>query len=300
PAFEVNAPLVSRSQVFVFETLEDKDIEKIIRRAVKKFYPRHKIAAAALNHMVKSANGDARSALNTLELAGQMTTNINLSAAEAASQKKAIYYDKKGDWHYDVISAFIKSLRGSDPDAAVYWLARMLEAGEDPMFIARRMVILASEDVGNANPNALVLAIAAMQAVHMVGLPEARIILSQTATYLASSPKSNASYLAIDQAQQDVRNERLEGVPIHLRNAPTDLAKKLDHGKDYQYPHNFQDGFIEQQYLPDNLIDKIYYQPKEIGKEAAIKKHLESLRPRRYATKKSLKSRHCPKNLDNN
>lgn len=297
PAFEVNAPLISRSQVFVFQALSERDVEKIIQRAVKKYYPQHQIEPAALNHLAKTANGDARNALNFLESATQLERKITLKIAENASQHQAIYYDKKGDWHYDIISAFIKSLRGSDPDAAVYWLARMLEAGEDPMFIARRMVILASEDIGNANPNALVLATSTMQAVHMVGLPEARIILSQAATYLASSPKSNAGYLAINQAQQDVKNERLEGVPLHLRNAPTDLAKKLDYGKGYQYPHNFAGGFVEQQYLPDNLINKIYYQPKEIGKEAAIKKHLEFLRPGRYRqSKKTI----YPKNLGNN
>ena len=196
---------------------------------------------------------------------------------EEAFQRKYSLYDKKGEQHYDIISAFIKSMRGSDPDAAVYWLARMLEGGEDPKFIARRMIILASEDIGNADPAALMLAVDAFTAVDYVGMPEARIILSNVATYLAGAAKSNASYIAISEAMDDVRRFPNLPVPLHLRNAPTKLMKELNYGKEYKYAHDFEDNFVDQQNLPDHLKNKKYYNPTENGREKQIKERLESL-----------------------
>ena len=258
PGFEVNAPLISRSQVFMFSQLKDGDINTLINRALKKFYPKTKIEKPALNHIVKSANGDARTALNTLETATFMAQKITLPVAEEAAQQKAIYYDKKGDYHYDTISAFIKSLRGSDADAAVHYLARMIKAGEDPMFIARRLVIFASEDIGNAMPTALVVATGAMQATHMIGMPEASIILSQAATYLATCPKSRTVYDAISTALSDIDENRLEPIPLFLRNAPTGLAKDLGFGKGYQWTDD--PAFHKKhEFLPKNLRDKRYY-----------------------------------------
>lgn len=257
PSFEVISPLLSRCQVYVLNKLSDQETEALVKRA-SKLYPNHKFEKSALKHISKSANGDARVALNALELACKVTQKITLQVAQEAVQKKAIYYDKKGDFHYDTISAFIKSLRGSDPNAALYWLAKMIKAGEDPLFIARRMVILASEDIGNADPQALVLATNCMQAVHMVGMPEARIILSQTAIYLAQAPKSNAAYKAISEALEDIEKEHLGEVPLHLRNAPTALMKQLGYGKDYKYPHNYPKGKVKQEYLPKKLKKKKY------------------------------------------
>lgn len=258
PGFEVNAPLISRSQVFMFEALADTEIESLLKRAIKKYFPKIKIDQKALKHIVKTANGDARTALNILETASFLSGKISLKIAEEAAQKKSIYYDKKGDYHYDTISAFIKSMRGSDPDAAVHYLARMIKAGEDPMFIARRMVIFASEDIGNALPTALVVATNAMQAVHMIGLPEASIILGQCATYLSSAPKSRASYNAISEALSDIDEERLEPIPLFLRNAPTGLAKQFGFGKGYKWTDD--PAFHKKhQFLPKNLRGKKYY-----------------------------------------
>ncbi|HEY3373833.1 MAG TPA: replication-associated recombination protein A [Candidatus Aquicultor sp.] len=208
----------------------------------------------------------------------QAVPRITLAIAEDAINRKQLQYDRAGDAHYDIISAFIKSLRGSDPDAAVYYLARMLESGEDPKFIARRMVIFASEDIGNADVHALLIAIATVDAINFVGMPEARINLAQCATYLASAPKSNASYAAINEAMRDVQTERVAPVPNHLRNAPTKLAKKLGHGKDYKYPHNFPEHYVEENYLPDNLKDKVYYRPSNNGYEKTIRERLNRLR----------------------
>jgi len=259
PSFEVNAPLISRSQVFVLNALRDQDIKELIRRSLR-YFPKNNFDKMALDFIVKKANGDARTALNAIELAAYTSKNITLKIAEEAVQKKAIYYDKKGDWHYDTISAFIKSLRGSDPDAALYWLARMIKAGEDPVFIARRMVIFASEDISNALPTALVLATATMQAVHMVGMPEAGIILAQSATYLASAPKSRASYNGLMAAMHDIDEKRLEPVPLHLRNAVTNLMEDLGYGKGYKWTDDKE--FHEKlEFLPENLKDKKYYQP---------------------------------------
>ncbi len=203
--------------------------------------------------------------------------NIGKEVLENVIQKKNTLYDKGGEEHYNVISAFIKSVRGSDPDAALYWLARMLEGGEDPLFIARRLVVLASEDIGNASPNALVLAEAAFSAIHKIGMPEARIILAQCTTYLAASPKSNSSYLGIESAFSDVRNKPLYPVPLHLRNAPTKLMKEIGYGKEYKYPHEFKDHFILEEYLPENLHNAQYYFPSESGQEKNLKERLIAL-----------------------
>ncbi|HLB95877.1 MAG TPA: replication-associated recombination protein A [Patescibacteria group bacterium] len=259
PSFEVNAPLISRSQVFVLQPLDAQDITKVIRRALS-YFPKHKFDSQALKYIAEKANGDARTALNALELAANLSRKIDLKTAETAVQQKAIYYDKKGDWHYDVISAFIKSLRGSAPDAALYWLARMLKAGEDPVFIARRMVIFASEDIGNAQPTALVLATSSMTAVHMVGMPEAGIILAQAATYLATAPKSRTSYDGLMAAYKDIDEKNLEPVPLHLRNPVTDLMKELGYGKGYKWSDD-KEVYQKMDFLPKNLKGRKYYHP---------------------------------------
>ncbi len=260
PAFEVNAPLISRSQVFVFNSLSEQEIAILIKRA-STYFPKHNFQKEALDFIIQKANGDARTALNALELACFTSNKVDLKVAEEAVQKKAIYYDKKGDWHYDTISAFIKSMRGSDPDAALYWLARMIKAGEDPVFIARRMVIFASEDISNASPTALVVATACMQAVHMVGMPEAGIILAQTATYLATASKSRASYDGLQAALKDIDEKRLEPVPLHLRNPVADLMKDLGYGKGYMWSDDpkFQKSL---EFMPQNLKGKKYYKFK--------------------------------------
>ena len=257
PSFEINAPLISRSQVFVLYLLTEKDVMLLIKRASTK-YPNHKFATDALQYIAKISNGDARTAINAIELAANLAKTIDLTIAEDAVQKKAIYYDKKGDWHYDTISAFIKSMRGSDPDASLYWLARMIKVGEDPVFIARRMVIFASEDISNAQPTALVVATNCMQAVHMVGMPEAGIILAQTTTYLATCPKSRASYNGLMAAMRDVDEKNLDPVPLHLRNAPTKLMENLGYGKGYKWTDD--EAFQKtQDFLPKNLKDRQYY-----------------------------------------
>ncbi len=264
PGFEVIAPLVSRSQIYVLYMLNEKEIETIVKRAIK-LYPKHKWEKDALKHIVKHANGDARTAINAVELAAAIANKITIKVAEEALQRKAIYYDKKGDWHYDTISAFIKSMRGSDPDAALHYLARMIKAGEDPVFIARRMVIFASEDIGNAAPTAMVLATACMQAVHMVGMPEASLILAQTATYLATAKKSIASTAGIQQAISDIDEENLDPIPLHLRNPANRVMRSLGYGKGHvRYPWlaEKQTGQkIKQEYLPKNLRGKKYYIP---------------------------------------
>jgi len=259
PSFEVNAPLISRSKVFVLHALDDKDIMLLIKRACR-LYPKHNFQKDALNHIVASSGGDARIAYNALELATHTAHNVTLQVAEQAVQKKAILYNKKGDYHYDIISAFIKSMRASKPDATLHWLARMIKAGEDPIFIARRMVIFASEDIGNIQPTALVVATATMQAIHMVGMPEAGIILAQTATYLATCKKSTASYDGLIAALNDIDTERLEPVPLHLRNAVTELMRDLGYGKDHiRYPYKGKNTKNTLEYLPSNLRNKRYY-----------------------------------------
>lgn len=264
PGFEVIAPLVSRSQIYVFHPLNDQEIEKIIKRAIK-FYPNHSWDKNALIHFIKTANGDARTAINAIELAASISKKVNLKVAEEAVQRKAIYYDKKGEWHYDTISAFIKSMRGSDPDATLHYLARMIKAGEDPVFIARRMVIFAAEDIGNAQPTALVLATSCLQAVHMIGMPEASLILSQTATYLATAKKSIASTSGLYEALSDIETKNLNPIPLHLRNAPNKVMKNLGYGQGHvRYPWKVQKETgkkVNQEYMPKNLIGKKYYKP---------------------------------------
>jgi len=297
PSFEINSPLLSRCRVFKLEPLSSEHIENILDRAIQNdsiLRTAHiQFKDNAKSRLVRLSSGDARIALSALEIAfklarkspTQQTVIITSERVEQAFQSRALFYDKKSDYHYDVISAFIKSLRGSDPDAALYWMARMLDAGEDPKFIARRMVILASEDVGNADPQALVVATTGFQAINVIGMPEGRIILSQVATYLASAPKSNAAYLAIEKALQDVRQSPIEPVPLHIRNAPTDLMKKMDYGKGYKYPHDFPGHFIEQNYLPANKKDVVYYKPTDIGFEKKIRERLIALWKKRSKEK---------------
>ena len=297
PSFEVISPLLSRCQVFVLEPLGVKELETILERALKEdeVLSKKKIKIEDKKLFFLYSGGDARVMLNALEiavkLAGEKDNEVNITKdiILEAFQRRHLKYDKAGDEHYNIISAFIKSIRGSDPDAAVYWLARMLEAGEDPKFIARRLIILASEDIGNAEPYALTLATSCFTAVDYVGMPEARIILAQVATYLASCPKSNSSYMAIEKAIEDVHRFPNLPVPLHLRNAPTKLMEELGYGKNYKYSHNYENHFTEQQYLPDELKDKIYYEPTEIGREKILKERLESLWKKRRETKKSKK-----------
>ncbi len=275
PSFEVNSALLSRSRVFVLEPLSTDDLTTLLQRALTDERGlgarKLQIDQQALEFLVQQADGDARIALGGLEVAASATKEqITLETAQEAVQKKALLYDKGAEEHYNVISAFIKSMRGSDPDAALYWLARMLEAGEDPLFIVRRMVIFASEDVGNADPRALQIALTVQQAVHFVGLPEARINLAQGVTYLATAPKSNSSYKGINEAQAEVRKSGALPVPKHIRNAPTKLMKELDYGKGYKYAHNHQGGIADQQHLPEQLAGRTFYRPTERGYEKII------------------------------
>ncbi len=291
PYFEVNGALISRSSVFELKSLDKEDIKVLLKRAVydvKKGMGSYgaEITEDALEFLADISSGDARNALNAIEL-GVLTTersedgkiHITIEVAQECIQKRVVRYDKTGDNHYDTISAFIKSLRGSDPDAAVYYLAKMLYAGEDIKFIARRMMISASEDVGNADPNALTVAVAASQAVERIGMPEARIILAQAATYIASAPKSNAAYLSIDAALESVRTQKTT-VPVHLQDAHYKGAAKLGHGTGYKYAHDYPEHYVKQQYLPDEIKDAKFYEPTEIGYEKQIKERLERLRIR--------------------
>lgn len=284
PSFEVIPALRSRARVFVLNELSKNDLLKIIDYALSKdeFLSSLNIESIDKDFLIYLSGGDARILLNILEasvIQEMKKEKIILTKEifENVVQRKNIIYDKAGEEHYNVISAFIKSIRGSDPDAALYWLARMLEGGEDPLFIARRLIILASEDIGNASPNALVLAEAAFSAVDKIGMPEARIILAQCVTYLASAPKSNASYLGIEKALEEVRKNPIAQVPLHLRNAPTKLMKEIGYGSDYKYAHDFQNHFVEENYLPDELADKQFYFPTEQGQEKKIKEWLKSL-----------------------
>ena len=287
PFFAVNAPLLSRSQIFTFEPLSREDILTLLRRALtdsERGLGTVEVRASedALAFLAEVCDGDARRALNALEVgvlsAGPPPVEFTLEAARESIQRKAIVFDPTGDTHYDVASAFIKSLRGSDPDASLYWLARMLESGEDPRFIARRLVILASEDVGNADPQALILAMAAAHAVEFIGLPECQLNLAQAVTYLATAPKSNASTVAIGRAREDVRSGRTLEVPKHLRDKHYPGAEKLGHGEGYEYSHDHPDGWVDQAYLPE---DRRYYEPVERGFEAEIRRRIEELRRRR-------------------
>lgn len=273
PYLEINSPLISRLRLFEFKSLSINEIKQILINAVT---DKEKglgveesiIDEDALEHFAITSNGDARNALNALELAMSFISDdktgcekINLKIAEESIQKQAVIYNKNGDNHYDTVSAFIKSMRGSDPDAALYWLARMIYAGEDPKFIARRMIIFASEDIGNADPNGLAVAVSAVNALEYVGLPEARLNLAQAAIYLSCAPKSNAVIKGINAAMKDVENKPWESVPLHLKSTGYYGAKKLDHGANYKYPHNYPDHYVKQDYLPDNIKNKKYYFP---------------------------------------
>jgi putative ATPase len=287
PSFEVIAPLLSRCRVFRLNLLSDNEIRLIVERAVKdverglgKF--QITIGEEALRHLVTVSSGDARVSLNALEMAAFATVpdsdgsrSIGLSAIEEALQHRALLYDKSGDQHYDLISALHKSLRGSDPDAALYWLGRMLEAGEDPLYIARRLVRFASEDVGVADPQALVIAVAAQQAVHFVGLPEGNLALAQAVVYLAAAPKSNSLYQAYSRVQKDIQHGRNEPVPLHLRNPVTGLMRETGYGRGYKYAHDYPDHFVKQQNLPPSLQGKRYYVPTEQGYEKEIADRLK-------------------------
>lgn len=284
PSFEIISALRSRVRVFVLNELTKVDLQNILNHALLKdeLLSSLKIKIEEPDYLIFISGGDARVMLNILEASviqgiDKEEILITKEIIQNVVQRKNIIYDKAGEEHYNLISAFIKSIRGSDPDAAVYWLARMLEGGEDPLFIARRMVILASEDIGNAMPNALLLAEATFSACDKIGMPEARIILSQCAIYLASAPKSNASYLAIDKALSDVNHLPLYSVPFNLRNAPTNLMKEIGYGKEYKYPHDYTNHFIEEDYLPKEMKDKQYYYPTENGIEKTIKERLKSL-----------------------
>lgn len=290
PYFEVNRALISRSIIFKLEPLSSSNIKKIIKRAIedKENGLGHfniRIDEDALDFISSICNGDARVALNAIELAGLTTKkssdniiHINMQIAEQCIQKRAINYDKNGDNHYDTISAFIKSMRGSDPNAAVYYLAKMLYAGEDPKFIARRIIICASEDVGNADPRALQVAVSAFQATEMIGMPECRIILSQAVCYVASAPKSNSSYMAINKAMSDIENIKIKQIPPYLKDTHYNGATNLGNGIGYKYVHNYEKNYVKQQYLPDEIKNNIYYKPSNNGYEKNIKKWLEFLK----------------------
>ena len=287
PSFEVVSPLLSRARVFALESLTDEQVKRIVQtaatdveRGLGALQPR--LDEQALNALVNLANGDARTALNALELAVSAAApdadgirRISLAMVEDAMQRRSLRYDKAGDLHYDTISAFIKSVRASDPDAAVYWLARMLEAGEDPLFIARRLVILASEDIGMADPHGLVVAVAAQQAVHFIGLPEGRIPLAEATVYLATAPKSNKSYMALNEAMRDVQHTRNEPVPLHLRNAVTGLMKDMGYGAGYKYAHDYEGAYTPTQNLPASLSNRRYYRPGNQGYEARVRQRLQ-------------------------
>lgn len=285
PSFEVISPLLSRCRVYVLEDLSEDELLLLADNALTKDAELKdlKIDIQDKKLLLQFSGGDARRLLNGLDLAVRSTPpdssgiiNITNDVLKEAYQKNYIRYDKDAEEHYNIISAFIKSIRGSDPDAAVYWLARMLKGGEEPKFIARRMVVLASEDIGNADPYGLTMATSAFTAIDYIGMPEAQLVLAQAATYLASAPKSNASYRAIMSAKEDVELTGELGVPLHLRNAPTKLMKSLDYGKEYKYSHDYEGHFTEQQYLPEELKDKVYYKPTGIGEEAKILERLKN------------------------
>ena len=286
PSFEVISPLLSRSRVYVLQELTKDDFNFIISNALENDEELNmlKIKIEDRDFLIGLSNGDGRRLLNGIELAVKLTKpdmngtiDLTNEVFKETFQTNYIKYDKNQEEHYNIISAFIKSIRGSDPDAAVYWMARMLKGGEEPKYIARRMIILASEDIGNADPYALTLATNAFTAIDYIGMPEGSIILAQAATYLASCPKSNASYKAIKAAGEDVNNLPAFDVPLHLRNAPTKLMKDLNYGKEYKYSHDFEKHFIEQQYLPEEIKEKLYYKPTDEGEEGKLKKRLNEL-----------------------
>jgi len=290
PSFEVIAPLLSRTRVLVLKPFSENDLLAIVESALQdkqKGFGQFsiKIDPDALRYIVLLADGDARSALNNLEAIVSMVQNlhkdkrvISLEFAREALLKKALLYDKDGEEHYNLISALHKSLRGSDPDAALYWLGRMLAAGEDPLYIARRMIRFASEDIGNADPQALIIAVAAQQASHFIGLPEGELALAQVAVYLATAPKSNSLYVGYGKVKETINTKGYLPVPLHIRNAPTKLMKELDYGKDYKYAHNFADAYVPQEYLPEEIKGQIFYQPRETGFEKTIKERINAWR----------------------
>lgn len=292
PSFEVISPLLSRCQVYVLKSLGSEELLKILQRAVNEDYYLSQIQMdiRETNALFRLSGGDARKLLNTLELvtntlsasADQKKIEITDKAVMEIVQEKIALYDKSGEQHYDIISAFIKSIRGSDPNAAVYWLARMVEGGEDPKFIARRMVILASEDIGLANPNALLLATSCFQAIQLIGWPESQIILSETAIYLATSPKSNSSYRAIMDAIDLVKATGDLSVPLNIRNAPTALMKELGYSKDYKYAHDYAGNFTQEEFLPGEIIGRIIYDPQDNAREREIKERLKLLWKNKY------------------
>jgi putative ATPase len=289
PSFEVNSALLSRCQVYVLKPLIEEDLINLLKDALKKdeWLRTKNILLKETESLITISGGDARKLLNLLELVVDALSDkkeivITDEVVMNIAQQRIALYDKSGEQHYDIISAFIKSMRGSDPNGAIYWLARMVEGGEDVKFIARRMVIFASEDIGNANPTALVLANAAFEAVNKIGYPEARIILAQCATYLASSYKSNASYMAIEEAIGKVRSEGDLSVPLHVRNAPTGLMKNMGYGKNYKYAHSYEGNFTEQEFLPDELKGTTFYDPGKNPREEELRKFLRSLWKNKY------------------
>ena len=282
PSFEVISPLLSRCQVYVLKSQEKKDLEDLIDRAVTKDYylSKRNITVKEKEAMISYSGGDARKLLNILELVvnglGEGDIVIDNEAVHRELHENPLMYDKDGEQHYDIVSAMIKSIRGGDPNAAVYWMARMLQGGEDPKFIARRLIISAAEDIGLANPNAILIANTCFEVVHKIGMPEARIPLSECVIYLATSPKSNSAYLAIDAAIATVKQTGNSPVPLHLRNAPTKLMKDLNYGLDYKYPHDYPGNFVEQPYLPEELKDKKFYQPQQNAQEVKILERLKA------------------------
>lgn len=282
PSFEVISPLLSRCQVYVLKSQEKKDLEDLIDRAVTKDYylSKRNITVKEKEAMISYSGGDARKLLNILELVvnglGEGDIVIDNETVHRELHENPLMYDKDGEQHYDIVSAMIKSIRGGDPNAAVYWMARMLQGGEDPKFIARRLIISAAEDIGLANPNAILIANTCFEVVHKIGMPEARIPLSECVIYLATSPKSNSAYLAIDAAIATVKQTGNSPVPLHLRNAPTKLMKDLNYGQDYKYPHDYPGNFVEQPYLPDELKEKKFYQPQQNAQEVKILERLKA------------------------
>ena len=290
PYFEVNGALLSRSIIFELKNLSTEDIKTLILRAVNDkekgmgaFNAR--IDDDAADFLAEISNGDARTALNAIEL-GILTTDksedgtihITMEVAEQCIQKRAVRYDKSGDNHYDTVSAFIKSMRGSDPDAALYYLAKMLYAGESVEFIARRIMISAAEDVGMADPNALTVAVSAANAVHQIGMPEAKIILAEAVVYMATAPKSNASYMGLEKAMSAVQNTKISGIPVHLMDAHYKGAAKLGHGDGYKYAHDYENHYVNQQYLPDELVNEVFYNPGDLGYEVKVKEHFKKIK----------------------
>lgn len=281
PSFELNTPLLSRCQVYVLKEMSVKDMDKLLERALKEdeFLSKQQIKVTEKEALYRFSGGDARKLLNILEIISNSFSptseiTINNELITSKLQENIAIYDKKGEQHYDVISAFIKSIRGSDPNGAIYWLARMIEGGEDPLFIARRLVISASEDIGLANPNAMLLAQACLQSVHQIGMPEGRIPLAECTIYLATSPKSNSAYMAINEAIETVKKQGALPVPLHLRNAPTKLMKELGYAEDYKYAHNYAGNFVDQEFLPKEISGKVFYNPANNPKEAELRRSL--------------------------